>query len=215
MTADDEYDKWAVVRDKYFIKSDGTFVGNFEKIYRDYKDPWLQSAQAFRSPLKKLIITRITQLPERRVIDIGCGNGTYTDRIRTEADADVVGLDASAIAISNARSRYPLCRFEVVSAGEAARFVDMKPTAICMCEVTWCILDSFEKVLASLKEHFSNALLFHTLTFYGPGKQKYGNQYFTCLDELLHYFSQMTIEETFVHTLYPGEGSHTLLVARI
>lgn len=215
MTTDDEYPKWAAIRDKYFIKPDGTFVGNFEAIYRSFEDPWEQSVQAFRSPLKKVILLRISQLPERRVIDIGCGNGTYTELIRIDADANVLGLDISPKAISNARSKYPLCRFEVASASEVTMFADMKPTAICMCEVTWCILDFFEEILASLREHFPNALFFHTLTFYGPGEQKYGTEYFTCLEDLLPYFSQMTIEETFVHTRHPGEGSHTLVVSRI
>lgn len=216
MTVDDTHHKWAAVRDKYFIRSNGTYVGDYEAMYRDCEDPWLQSVQAFRSPLKKVILLRIAQLPERRVLDIGCGNGTFTELIRSEADADeVLGLDVSPTAISDARSRYPLCRFEVASASEVASFADMKPTAICMCEVTWCILDSFEEVLASLKEHFPNALLFHTLTFYDPGEQKYGTEYFTRLEELLPYFSQMTIEETFLHTRYPGKGSQTLIVARI
>ena len=42
--------------------------------------------------------------------------------------------------------------------------------------------------------------------------EKYGTEYFTRLEELLPYFSEMTIEETFVRPCYPGEGSHTLVV---
>jgi len=201
---------------KYYIGSDGSFIGDFEALYQGCDDPWGQNVETYRSPLKRLIIMRIAQLPERRVLDIGCGSGTYTELIRTEAHAEVLGVDVSPTAIHNSRSRYPLCRFEVASASEVGRFADIKPTAVCMCGLTWCILDSIEEVLGSLKKHFPNALLFHTLTFYGAGKQKYGTNYFTSLDELLPYFSQMTIQETFAHSQYPSDGSYnSLLVARI
>ena len=172
MTVDDTYHKWAAVRDKYFVTPDGNFVGDFEAMYHNCEDPWLQSVQAFRSPLKKVILLRIAQLPQRRVIDIGCGNGTFTELIRTEADAEVLGLDVSPTAVPKARAKYPHCRFEVASTTQIARFADIKPTAVCMCELTWCILDSFKEVLALLKENFPGALLFHTLTFYEPGERK-------------------------------------------
>ena len=216
MAVDDVYEKSSAALRKYFVREDGRFVGAFEELYRNCEDPWVQSVEAFRSPFKKLIIMQIAQLSERRVIDIGCGDGTYTDLIRSGANADVLGFDVAQTAVQKARSKYPLCRFEVACASEVAKFQDMKPTALVMCGLTWCILDSFEEVLASVKKHFSGSLLFHTLTFYAPGKQKYGNEYFTSLDELIPYFSDMTVEETFVHRLYPNDGSYnTLVVARI
>ena len=208
--------KWLAARDKYVIRPDGTYIGDYEGLYRNCEDPWLQSVSASISPLKKLIILRIAELPERRVIDIGCGNGDYTEMLRIRPYADVLGLDISPTAIGNARAKYPLCGFEIASASEVAKFADMRPTAICMCAVTWYILESFIGVLSLLKKHFPGALLFHTLTFYGSGKQKYGAEYFTSLEELLPYFSEMTIEDTFVQTHYPSDGSYnTLLVARI
>jgi SAM-dependent methyltransferase len=212
---DDVQKRSAVAAQKYFIRPDGTFVGNFEAMYRECEDPWLQNIEASRSPLKRLILWRIAQLPERRVLDIGCGNGLYTDMIRSQADAEVLGIDVSPTAIANARTYYPLCRFEVAGAGELAKFAETKPTAICMCGLTWCIVDTFRDLLTGIREHFSGVLVFHTLTFYAPGRQQYGKEYFTSLEELLPYFQGMTIEETFVHVVHPTDGSYnTLVVAR-
>lgn len=216
MPEESVHERWIQTCHRHFIQPGGRFVGDFETMYRECEDPWLQSAEAARSPLKRLILWRIAQLPERRVLDIGCGNGLYTDMIRSEAMAEVLGLDVSPTAIASAQANFPLCRFEVASAAEVAKVAEMRPTAICMLGLTWCILDCFRDVLELLKKHFPDALLFHTLTFYGKERQKYGKEFFTCLDELLPYFSRMTIEETFVHTLHPGDGSYnSLVIARI
>jgi ubiquinone/menaquinone biosynthesis C-methylase UbiE len=149
-------------------------------------------------------------------MDIGCGQGTFTDRIRSETAADVLGVDVSPTAIAKARLKYPLCRFEASSAAEIETFAEFKPTAICMFGVTWYMLDCFRDTLAALKDHYRGAILFHALAFYGPGKQSYGTEHFTCFKELLPFFSGMEVEETFVRRLYPDDGSYqTLLIARI
>lgn len=207
---------WTEASEKYLIRPDGTFVGDFEGLYRTCDDPWGQSVEVFRSPLNRVIAARIAELPERRVIDLGCGNGHSSEFFRTQGNAEVLGLDISPTAIANARTEYPRCRFEVASASEVTRYVDVRPTAICMCALTWYILGEFRELLASIKEHFAGILLFHTLTFYGRGRQKYGREYFVSLEELLPYFASMTIEETFVHRVYPNDEScSTLLIATV
>lgn len=213
---DDVYRRSAAVLQKYCIKPDGTFVGDFDAIYRECEDPWVQRFETTRSPLKRLILWRIAQLPERRVIDLGCGNGHFTNLVRSEAKAEVLGLDVSSTAVANARAAYPLCRFEAASAIEIVRFAEFKPTAICMCSLTWYILDSFRDLLGALRQHFQGTLVFHTLTFYGREKQKYGREYFTSLEELLPFFSGMTVEETLIHEMHPTDGScNTLVIARV
>ena len=208
--------EWSEASPKYFISPDGQFIGDFEGLYRNCVDPWLQSVENYRSPIKRLITFRIAQLSQRRVIDVGCGTGQSSDLIRIDAGAEVLGIDISPTAISNARSQYPLCQFEVADATGISDFVNFRPTAICMCGLTWCILDTFRDVLSAVISHFPGVLLFHSLTFYSPGRQKHGRDYFTSLDELLPFFSGMTVQETFVHRPCPDDGSHnTLVVARV
>ncbi|OGA36090.1 MAG: hypothetical protein A3G80_01065 [Betaproteobacteria bacterium RIFCSPLOWO2_12_FULL_62_13b] len=201
---------------RHFIRPDGTFVGNIEAIYRECDDPWLQTTDAKRSALKRIILLQLAELPVRRVLDIGCGNGAFADLMRREAGAEVLGMDVSATAIAQARERYPECRFEVASAAEVGRFADFRPTALCMCGVTWWILEIFRDVLVMLKRHFAGGLLFHMMTFYAPGKQRYGTEHFTNLEELLPYFAEMTVLETFEHKLYKEDlWIRALLIARI
>ena len=201
---------------QYFIKNDGTFVGDFEAMYQNCDDPWKQSVENARSPLKRLIAFRISHLADRRVIDLGCGSGEASEVFRVEADAEVLGLDVSPTAIEKARLRFPQCSFNVASGDDLGKFTSFGPTAICMCNLTWCILDIFQDVLSLIKKHFPGTMLFHTLTFYAPGEQKYGTEYFTNIDELIPYFSEMTIEETFTHKPFPDDGSYnSLLIAKV
>lgn len=64
----------------------------------------------------------LVALGGRRVIDVGCGDGTYTHELfAAAAPAEMVGVDAAAEAIGLARERYasatPALRFDVADAG--------------------------------------------------------------------------------------------------
>lgn len=58
------------------------------------------------------LIDLLSPKPGERVLDIGCGTGHLTGRI-AELGAEVVGIDASAEMIAQARKNYPGLRFEV------------------------------------------------------------------------------------------------------
>lgn len=66
MAEDSIHERWNQTCHRYFVQPGGRFVGDFEAMYRDCEDPWLQSAEAARSPLKRLILWRIAQLPLRQ-----------------------------------------------------------------------------------------------------------------------------------------------------
>ncbi len=64
---------------------------------------------------KRRLVEVIRRLPlpaAGRALDFGCGNGVLTDVVRQALpDWEVCGVDISACAVRNARSRYPLCEF--------------------------------------------------------------------------------------------------------
>jgi SAM-dependent methyltransferase len=60
----------------------------------------------------------LVQLGRRSLIDVGCGDGTYTaDLARRGAPSGVVGIDPSPRAVEVAARRHPGLRFEVGAAG--------------------------------------------------------------------------------------------------
>jgi trans-aconitate methyltransferase len=81
-----------------------------------YEDRYEQGYMDEWPPEKKLKIFEVIRelpLPEKgSALDFGCGNGVLTDIIRQALPSwTVFGTDISTIAISNARTRYPNCRF--------------------------------------------------------------------------------------------------------
>ncbi|WP_423839691.1 23S rRNA (guanine(745)-N(1))-methyltransferase [Vibrio mytili] len=67
-----------------------------------------------------LLCAKYTQGTEHRLLDIGCGEGYYTDQIQKTIQeqtdtAEVYGLDISKVAIRYAAKRYTQCHFSVAS----------------------------------------------------------------------------------------------------
>src|SRR5436305_1035520 len=60
--------------------------------------------------------------PGERVLDVGCGTGHLTQKI-ADAGAQVVGVDASAAMIDEARRNFPDLKFELADA-TAMRFAE-------------------------------------------------------------------------------------------
>ncbi|WP_322803809.1 23S rRNA (guanine(745)-N(1))-methyltransferase [Vibrio alfacsensis] len=66
------------------------------------------------------LCTKYTEGTEHQLLDIGCGEGYYTNQVQQSLraqsdDASVYGLDISKIAIRYASKRYPNCDFSVAS----------------------------------------------------------------------------------------------------
>lgn len=61
---------------------------------------------------KRIVKARFQHLEGKKVLDIGCGYGFYTDYFRS-IGASVVGIDGSDKMIEIAKKRYPECAFSV------------------------------------------------------------------------------------------------------
>ena len=99
------------------------------------------------------------------------------------------GVDVSNIAIEKAKAKYHKPVFYSADVLDDSVIDDFEPDCICMVEVTWYILDKLEefKKIISLKSKGSG--FYHTLMTYAPGEQKYGIDYFSNLEEIMHYWS--------------------------
>lgn len=65
------------------------------------------------------LVSRISGLRPRSIIDIGCGPGNSTEVLRRAfPDAEILGIDSSPEMVSQARERLPDVTFEVMDAWE-------------------------------------------------------------------------------------------------
>lgn len=84
------------------------FVGRFEEMYRaedtEGFDSWFE--QDLR-PLRKVLSNAILSAYNfHRILDLGCGKGTFTHLLKKQNNT-VVGIDSSETAIRKARESYP------------------------------------------------------------------------------------------------------------
>lgn len=69
--------------------------------------------------LQESLAELISQLKANMIIDLGCGEGFYTQEIAKNSQATVYGVDISKSAIKYAAKRYKQCHFSVASISNA------------------------------------------------------------------------------------------------
>jgi len=163
----------------YVIK-DGKLVGEFEEMYQDYDDPWEQTTREELRSEKIIAIHLLKRIAAKKVIELGCGLGCYTEMIR-RSGIEVLGIDISETAIKKAKQMHPNCKFQVADILDFHIYRDYKPDAIIMAEITWYVLDKLDSFIGFLKTEMPNVYLVHLLATYPPGVQKYGLAKFTNL----------------------------------
>jgi SAM-dependent methyltransferase len=98
------------------IISEGSFVRDFEGMYRAVADPWDQAAKdadCLATGLAFTVLREVVQ-PSWRILDIGCASGFHAERFTALApDVSYCGVDISATVIEQARAARPEHSFHV------------------------------------------------------------------------------------------------------
>lgn len=188
----------------YVIK-DGKFIGEFDKMYQEVNDPWMQSMQPNRIA-RYAAINFIKTFKIRSVLECGSGLGYFSNWIHRETGIVPKGIDISQTAVEKARQRFPELDFQV---GNVVTDLHKFPAvdAILLSEILWYILPDLNAVLRELKQRYTGKHLIINQVFY-KNTQRYGTEYFTSMKELTDFipFPQVgfcessNINETTVET---------------
>jgi SAM-dependent methyltransferase len=197
----------------YVIKN-GQLVGEFEEMYRDFQDPWEQTTREEFAAEKSIALNAIEALNSKTVLELGCGLGRFTKRIKALGTPLVVGMDVSATAIEKARSEIPECTFEVGDILDYEIYERYKPDVIVMAEISWYVLGKLEKFKTFLREKMPETFLIHLLNTYPDGEQKYGQEFFSDLPGILRYFDMNYVEYGSVHKPFHGNCDRTYFIGR-
>lgn len=192
-----------------YVINNGKFIGEFEQMYKDFEDPWEQTTREQWALEKCIAINLIKELKAKRVIELGCGLGHFTDRIRASG-VDIIGIDISKTAIRKAKKRYHKCKFYSGDILDEKIYLEFKPDVIVMSEITWYILDKIDNFLKFLKEKMKNTYLIHLLTVYPEGIQKYGRDKFTDLKGIMEYFKMEYLAWGDIHSCKNGHRTFFL-----
>ena len=166
----------------YVIKN-GEFIGAFEKMYRHCPDPWHQDAQ---QPLAEdIALLLLNQHRYEKALDIGCGKGRFSNRLKAKTGSSLTALDISPTAIRTARSRYPDIEFLVATA-PPLQFPAESFDLVVSAELLWYVLPELSELLAEIKRVLKpggHYLLIQQ--FYKSKEQKYGEDIMQTSDDLL------------------------------
>jgi SAM-dependent methyltransferase len=180
----------------YVIK-DGTFVGDFEGMYRDHEYPFDQLRREKWGSEKAVALNLLRRLGAgygvRRVVEAGCGLGMFTDVIAT-AGFQVTGIDISETAIAKARVTYVAADFLAADIGNFDLLRRLRPDVLVMAEISWYVLERLDKFIEFMRAELPTCYIIHLLATYPPGVQQYGGEYFTDLDGIIRYFGMHTLE---------------------
>jgi SAM-dependent methyltransferase len=190
-----------------YVIRDGRLIGEFEQMYRDFADPWHESTSEEYASDKAAGLNLLARLKARhgirRVVEVGCGFGHYSERI-ADLGLETVGLDIAATAIERARKLHPAVEFRV---GEFHNFHALKqerPDVLVLAEVTWYVLDHLRTFLEFARRELPNTYILHLLCVYPPGVQEYGLDYFTDLVGIKKFFNMEYLESGEVKTEEAG-----------
>ncbi|MGH3025747.1 MAG: class I SAM-dependent methyltransferase [Gaiellaceae bacterium] len=193
-----------------YVISHGRLVGAWDEMYAACDDPWHQTQDA-RSEGRRTIVAFAKEIDARTILEVGCGLGYFTAEL-VSAGFDVIGMDASEVAIERAKTLHPELadRFVVGRAeDDLAGFAGVD--AAVFAEVTWYVLDHLARILEDLRRHYAGGHLIHLLTFYPPGRQRYGTDFFTTPDELVERFGFEVVASAEAGAQTAGDYASTIL----
>lgn len=170
------------------VIKDGKFIGEFEKMYQLFEDPWNQTKEGYveNSISRQIVVNYIKSFGLKSIIEYGCGLGKTVNFIYQNTGINILGIDISETSITKSKEKYPNLKFKA----DDILNIENYPEYDCyfFSEITWYLLE--DKMLDKVFEVMSNKLkgkyLIHNLVFY-KGQQKYGTGYFTNLDEFIKF----------------------------
>jgi len=170
------------------VIKDGKFVGEFEKMYQLFDDPWNQTKEGYveNSISRQIVVNYIKSFGIKRLVEFGCGLGKTCDFIHSNTDIDILGVDISETSIQKSKLNYPHLNFKVDEILNIGNYKDYD--CYFFSEITWYLLEDkmIDRIFDIMKKKLKGKYFIHNLVFY-KGQQKYGNEYFTSLKEFISF----------------------------
>ena len=169
------------------VIKDGNFVGEFEEMYKTFENPWNQEDELYSSNVSRRAACHfIEKYQIKSIVEWGCGLGKTSNYIKkhVKQDINITGIDVSQTAITKAKNKYQDIDFIVDDISNISNHLNYD--CIFLSEITWYLLEDnlLDNVFKTLlKNSNKDTYLFHQLSFYKKGVQKYGTDYFSNIDE--------------------------------
>lgn len=118
-----------------------------------------QERSAFADANKAVVKSRFSELSGEKVLDLGCGYGSYTDYFRS-IGGSATGVDGAKSMIDLAKEKYPDCAFEVVDISKKLPFDDGS-FDIVFCNQVLMDIENVEDVLSEVARVLKKGGIFY------------------------------------------------------
>lgn len=169
------------------VIKNGRFVGEFDRMYVEFDDPWHQKELDVEVSIsRQIVLNYAKKFNINSLVEVGCGLGKTTNFISSNSQLEILGVDISETAIQKASKNYPKLRFEVGNVRDIEKYFSYD--CLFFSEVTWYLLEDnlIDSIFEKMIQGFSGKLFVHNLVFY-KGQQKYGLEYFDSLSSFITY----------------------------
>lgn len=188
----------------YVIK-DGKFIGKFEEMYQNIEDPWFHGdadAPQYEVILYFFgIIQDNTKKDKPIILDIGCGKGAFTYRLKKKyPESKIIAIDISSTAIWKAKEKYGKMGIDFIVLDILNdELPNKKFDIIVISELFWYILHKINRFIIKIHSALDkDGIVIINQTFYGPNKQKYGNEIMTTPEDLKKVMDMCIIKEEII-----------------
>ena len=171
----------------YVIKN-GKFIGEFNEMYKDFDDPWGQSQELYSGDISRSSVAYyIKKYNIKSCVEFGCGLGHTLNYVHSQTKIKFLGIDISESAIEKAKKSFPNLTFKVDSIENVINYSDFE--CIFFSQLSWYVLENnlLGKTFDEMKKNLSGKYFIHNLDFFKYNIQKYGNNYFTNLNEFINF----------------------------
>jgi len=182
----------------YVIKN-GRFIGAFEEMYQNIEDPWHHGdATSIQYDIDLYLIDRYGICAKGgEVLDIGCGRGAFTARLKKQMPhAQILAIDVASTAVRKATEKYKNFNIDFKVIDIQSEHIIGRFDLIVMSQVMWYILPTFEKVISCLKEKNlkNNGYLLINQAFYKSEEQKYGRELVSSVEDMFNLIKMDIVE---------------------
>ena len=133
------------------------FVGKFEEMYQGESiegyDSWFQ--EDLTKLDKQLSMTILGMCNFDRILDIGCGKGSFTSLLK-KTNNYVMGIDISETAITKAKAKYPAIDFRKFDASQLSHLVGKQFDLVVAMEILSYLKDwrDVVRTIAKITKYF-------------------------------------------------------------
>lgn len=179
-----------------YVFKDGKLVGKFEEMYQKVEDPWHHGEAIeihYDMMLTLLNHHKIGKYAAGTVLDIGCGKGAFTARLKKSLnnDINVIGIDIAPTAIRKAKEKYSDLGINFIVCDIKKEYKQLPiPSSgidlIIISDLMWYVLPVFGDICQEIKNYLKDeGHLMVNQTFYPSEEQKYGKEIVSCVEDML------------------------------